>query len=101
MRTCAACGKLFVGGIQIGGTLLCQECATDIELEMQSLRESGQPVNVRHIARRKFREVHSAGEYLLRDIPKDLWAEAKHRTIDEGCSLRELIFKALREYLAK
>jgi len=41
----------------------------------------------------------SAGSYLLRDIPEQLWITAKHRAVDEGLSLRELILKALQAYL--
>ena len=37
--------------------------------------------------------------YLLRDIPKGLWKHAKHKAIDEGISLRELILKALKQYV--
>jgi hypothetical protein len=36
---------------------------------------------------------------LLRDIPAGLWIAAKHKAVDEGLSLRELILKALQEYL--
>lgn len=39
--------------------------------------------------------------YILRNIPPDLWTRAKHRAIDEGKSLRELIFLALEAYLKK
>lgn len=41
-----------------------------------------------------------AGAYLLRNIPPALLAQAKHRAIDEGCTLRELILKALQAYLS-
>lgn len=37
--------------------------------------------------------------YLLRNIPKELWTRAKHRAVDEGISLRELIFRAMEMYL--
>ncbi len=53
------------------------------------------------IARRIFRETHSAGAYLLRDVPQDLWDRAKHRGVDEGISLRELILKSLMAYLSQ
>ena len=42
-----------------------------------------------------------AGNYLLRDIPAELWTAAKHRAVDEGLNLRGLILKALQEYLMK
>ena len=98
-RNCAACGKPIQGGISLGGTVLCRPCSVDVEMEVKQLHEEGKPVNVAFIARRLFRETHSAGDYPLRDIPKDLWDRAKHKTVDEGISLRELIFKALEKYL--
>jgi hypothetical protein len=45
-----------------------------------------------------FRETHSAGAYLLRDIPQDLWDKAKHKAVGDG-SLREVVLNALRAYL--
>ena len=37
--------------------------------------------------------------YLLRNIPEELWDQAKHKAVDEGLSLRDLLLKALREHL--
>lgn len=37
--------------------------------------------------------------YLLRNIPTALWDRAKHRAVDEGISLRELLLQALKSYL--
>lgn len=37
--------------------------------------------------------------YILRDIPRELWDRAKHQAINEGISLRELLFRALTAYL--
>ena len=42
---------------------------------------------------------HTGGDYLLRDIPRDLWDACKHRVIIERITLRELILRALRRYL--
>ncbi len=39
--------------------------------------------------------------YVLREIPAELWALAKHRAIDERTSLREIIFRALKKYCEK
>jgi hypothetical protein len=47
-----------------------------------------------------FRETHSAGSYLLRDIPNDLWTQAKHTAIDKSLSLRDLILEAVRAYIS-
>ena len=46
-----------------------------------------------------FRETYSAGNYLLRDIPENLWVAAKLKAMDEGMNLRELILDAIREYI--
>ena len=101
MRTCAACGKPIQGGIVMGGTLVCRSCEPDVKAEIDRLHAEEKPVNVATIAREIFREQHSAGNYLLRDIPKDLWDAAKHKAVDEGLNLRELLLKALREYVEK
>jgi hypothetical protein len=39
--------------------------------------------------------------YLLRNIPVELWDRAKHRAIDDNISLRELILRAIEKYLEK
>jgi len=97
---CAACSgttKLVTGGL--GGVLLCREHLADVEVEIKKLRSQGKQVNVMAIARRMFREEHSAGDYLLRDIPEKLWLDAKHRAVNDGVSLRELILEAVERYL--
>lgn len=99
MRSCDACGNTQAF-VSMGGATLCRDCEPGIRVEMDQLREEGKPVNVLHIAKSIFRETHNAGNYLLRDIPEKLWHRAKHRSIDEGCSLRILIIKSLEEYLA-
>ena len=37
--------------------------------------------------------------YLIREVPKELWDALKHRAIDESLSLKDLIIKIFREYL--
>jgi len=37
----------------------------------------------------------------LRGVPVDLWNKLKHRAIDEGVPLRELIIRALKAYVEK
>jgi uncharacterized Zn finger protein (UPF0148 family) len=98
MKLCDACGspKAMIG---MGGAILCRTCEPDIRIEMDQLRAAGKPVNVLHIARRIYRETHSGGDYLLRDIPEELMLRAKHRALDEGGSLRDLILSALHAYL--
>ena len=99
MRMCEACGKHIVSGTGIGRALVCRTCLPDVMGEIERLREEGKPIDALTIARRLFRETHSAGAYLLRDIPAELWTAAKHRAVDEKLNLRELILKALQEYL--
>ena len=97
---CAACGKPNAN-IGMGGVILCTTCSVDVREEAERLRAEGKPVDMAKIALKMFREQYSVGGYLLRDIPEDLWTSAKHRAVDEGLSLRELILKALRLYLEK
>lgn len=99
MRTCDACGKSLQGGISMGGAIICRKCEPDINEEINRLHAEGKPVSAIAIARKIFRETYSAGNYLLRDIPEELWTAAKHRAVDEGISLRELTLKALQEYI--
>ena len=79
--------------------MICRSCEPDIKAEINRLQAEGKPVSAIAIARKMFRETYSAGNYLLRDIPEELWTAAKHRAVDEGLSLRELILKALQEIL--
>lgn len=98
-KLCAACGNILKGGIGLGGVLLCRQCEPTISAEVTATRAAGKPVNVAHIAHRIYKETHSGGDYLLRDIPEDLWQKAKHRAVDDGDSLRDLVLKALHAYL--
>jgi hypothetical protein len=42
----------------------------------------------------------TTGIYLLRDIPRDLQADARARAVTEGTTLRRVLLRALREYAA-
>lgn len=99
MRICDACGKHIRIGTGVGRATLCRTCLPDVMAEIERLRQQGKPTDAITIARQIFRETHSAGAYLLRDIPAELWTAAKHKAVDEKLSLRELILKALQEYL--
>ena len=99
MMICDACGKQTNSVTGVGRAILCRTCFPDVLAEVERRREAGKPTDALTIARQIFRETHSAGSYLLRDIPEQLWITAKHRAVDEGLSLRELILKALQEYL--
>jgi len=100
MNYCAACGRPLTGGIGIGGVLFDRDCAVTVDLEIARLRAEGKPVNVRHIARRIFNETNNGGDYLLRDIPADLMDRMKHRAVDEHGTVRDILIKALMQYLA-
>ena len=99
MRRCDACGSVPKGAISIGGAYLCRTCAVDVRTKIDALRAAGQPTDTRKIAREIFRAENSIEGYILRDIPIDLWDRAKHRAIDEGKSLREMLLTALEAYL--
>lgn len=99
-RFCDGCGSTKVV-VSIGGAMLCKTCDVDVQDEIKKIRASGKPVNALHIARRMFKEDRSAGNYLLRDIPAEMWKEVEHRAVDEGGSIRDIILKALHGYLAK
>jgi len=100
MHKCAACGSETKTGISLGGIILCRSCDPEVREEMDRLRAEGKPVNVGHIARRIYREKYCVGDYILRDIPADLWTRAKHRAVDDGTNLREMVLKALKAYLS-
>ena len=101
MRMCDACGKPLKGGTSMGGATVCWKCEPDVKAEINRLQAEGKPVSAIAIARSIFRETYSAGNYLLRDIPEDLWIAAKHKAVDKGMDLRELILDAIREYVSK
>lgn len=99
-KRCAACGQEVIGGIVMGSTLICRQCEPDVSREIGWLRAEGKSVNVGHIARRMYRDRVVTSEYLLRDIPGDLWDSVKHRAIDDKCSQRDVMIAALRQYLS-
>ncbi len=99
MRFCDACGKKVSGGADIDSVLICKDCAVDVRKEIDRLKSENKTVNVKHIARKLFKAEHSAGNYLLRDIPAELWQRVKHRAVDDGDSLRDLVIKSLYKYL--
>lgn len=100
MKICDACGNPVQGGIGMGGALICRQCEPDVRAEMDNLREAGKPVNVMHIAKRMFREMHGTpGVLQIRDVPPDLRAKMDQACLDQKCSLRELVLKAMYTYL--
>ena len=99
-KLCDMCGKPLQGGTSMDGAIVCRDCAPDLRTEIDALHAEGKPVDALKICRRVFRETHSAGTYLLRDIPDKLWQRAKHRAVDEKLSLRDLILHAVEKYLS-
>lgn len=94
-RRCDACGR--TGGVLIGmgGALICRQCDPDVQAEIARLHSEGKPVNVMHIARRIYRETNCGGDYLLRDIPKDLQAKMQDKAAHNGESIRDLILRGI------
>jgi len=84
---------------QTGGAMLCRICSVEIQPYVSRLRKLGRPVNILHIARKHFKEHHSAGPYMLRDIPEALSKKLKLCAVKEGCTQRDIILNALAAYL--
>jgi len=99
MRTCDVCGKPIQGKRVVGNAIVCRTCKPDLQAEIEKELMKGNSVNAIRVAKRMFRENYSDGEYLLRDLPTELWKKAKHRAVDDGDSLRDLILRALYSYL--
>jgi hypothetical protein len=97
-KLCDACGspKAFIG---MGSAMLCRSCEPEIRIEIDKLRAEGKPVNVIHIARRIYKATFSGGDYLLRDVPAELWQRAEHLAIDKSMSMRDLVLAAVIKYL--
>ena len=84
------------GGVGIGGAILCRSCAPDVQRQIDEIRAEGKPVNAMGVARQMFRETYCAGNYLLRDIPKDLMDKIRDDSYAQGISMREWMLRALR-----
>lgn len=97
-RPCAACGRPDAHN-SIGGTLVCAECRPGLMDRLDAARAAGKTPDASREARAMLRE--SAQTYILRDIPADLWQEAKHAAVDHNVSLRELLLAGLRKEIAK
>lgn len=94
-RPCAACGRPDARNA-IGGTPLCAACRPVILERVEQARAAGKTADAAKEARSLFVAENSIGSYLLRDIPVDLWQQAKHTAVDRGVSLRDLILAGLR-----
>lgn len=100
-KFCDACGKVAKPGVFRGLAYLCKSCSVDIQLEVEDLWSKGKPVDVLRIAKRIFRENNCAGQYVLRDIPEELWDRAKEQATDEGKSMREFILSSMEAYISE
>lgn len=98
IRPCAACGRPDAR-MSLGGTLLCLACRPIVQERLEAARAAGQTADAAKEARALLRE--TAQDYILRDIPAELWQEAKHAAVDRGVSLRDLLLDALRKAVAK
>lgn len=98
MKPCDVCGQQAM--MSIGGAVLCRAHYEDVVAEIDALRAQGKQVNAAGIARRMYRELNESSNYMFRDIPKDLMDAARHRAVDDNCSVREVILSALRSYFA-
>jgi len=46
-------------------------------------------------------KARNKNNYYIRDFPPKLLLEAKHRAVDEGCSVRDLLLRGLKLVLQK
>lgn len=100
MKICDACGSPTKSEIGMGGAWICRKCDPDVQAEIKRLHGEGKPVNVSHIAKRLFREMHGTpGVLQIRDIPPDLRKQMDQACLDQECTLRELVLKAMYQYI--
>lgn len=95
-RTCAACGRQDAG-VSMGGVLLCRRCHPIVLERIEAAQLAGKTADAAKEARNLLRE--TAQDYLLRDIPAELWQQARHASVDRGVSLRDLLLAGLRREL--
>lgn len=100
-QSCDACGTTKHIHGSLGGAVLCKAHYQDILTEVEQLRAQDKQVNVMGIARRIYREINNTGNYILRDIPKDLLDAIKIKGAKTGQSMREIIIDAIQTYLTK
>ncbi len=97
-KTCDACGRELRGGISLGGTILCRNCAPEVESEIQAVRAAGKPVSAARIAA-KMRKT-TLHEYILRDIPPELWERVQAAAARRGQTAKDFILDTLRAALS-
>ena len=100
MSTCTVCQKEIPGGIVIGGIIVCRQCEPELRERIDKARAEGQSrISAAKIAREIYSEQFAGSDYLLRTPPKDLMDAVKHRAVDDGDSIRDIIIRALRAYV--
>ena len=100
MKFCAGCGDILSGGIALGNTILCTPCADIVQDHILVLREEGKPVNVIHIAKKMFRGINGDGtSYILRDLPRKIWGEAKAKAFAQNQSMRDFLLESVAKNL--
>lgn len=95
---CDVCGQQAT--VSIGGAALCRPHSEDVRAEIDALRAQGKQVNAAGIARRMFRELNDASNYMLRDVPAEMMREMKQYALDNGGSVRDVILVAVAQFLA-
>lgn len=98
---CSVCQSETPGGIIIGGTIVCRECEPILRGRIDAIRQSNPnaTISAAGIAREIYSEQFAGSDYLLRTPPKDLMDAVKHRAVDDGDSIRDIIIRALRAYV--
>lgn len=96
MAACSGCGAAEARH-SLGGVMLCATCRPVVLERVETARAVGRVADASKEARALLRE--SAQTYLLRDIPADLWQQARHAAVDRNVSLRDLLISALRRDL--
>ena len=105
-QKCHLCGageqnRVLLPCRKAGASLwVCTGCLPDVQEAIEVIRASGGPVNVKHIARRIYREQYSTGGPLvIRDVPDELRSRMDTYAFKNKVSLRELVLIAVHDYL--
>jgi len=79
------------------GFYFCRLHEAEINREIEQLREKGKTVNLGRIVLAMRGE--DPRNYLIRDIPDELWRMVKSKASQEGRTIREMLLDALRDYV--
>lgn len=95
MRNCDGCGRPTPAAIGIGRAWACPVCHPVIQEEIETARAAGRQVNAMGVARRMYRERHNTGDFLIRDIPREILQQLKIKAASEGVTVRDLVIRAV------